>query len=414
MDDERNSVASDAPCDDHRRALAGRRAAVVVYSYFPEDPRPLREARALVQAGMAVDYICLSQDPALPRREHVDGIDVVRVPLQRRRRGKLTYVWQYLVFLLAAGAQVTARALRRPYDLVHVHNMPDVLVFTALVARWRGARVLLDLHDPMPELMETIFGLDPDSRFVGLLRVLERWSLRFADHAITANEAFRELFVARSCAPDHMTVVLNTPDEAVFAAADAIPPPSAGFELMYHGSLVARHGLLTALDAVARLAPGMPDLRFAIYGHPTPFVAEIEARIAELGLDDVVRYHGARDLPGIAAAVASCDLGVVPNERTSFTEINLPTRLFEYLALGKPVIAPDTRGIRDYFDERSMVYFQPGDAESLAQRIAWVRANPQAIAAIVAAGKEVYRRHRWQDERRLFLDVVARLVTERD
>ncbi|MBD3220847.1 glycosyltransferase [bacterium] len=415
-DGERMAVSPIDPRPAATAPLSGRHGAVVVYSYFPEDPRPLREARALVQAGMTLDYVCLTQDPALPRREHVDGIDVIRIPLRRRRRGKLTYLWQYLAFLLGAGAVISRRALRRPYDLVHVHNMPDVLVFTALVARWRGARVLLDLHDPMPELMETIFGLDPDSRFVRFLRWSERLSLRFADHAITANEAFRRLFVARSCPERKMSVVVNTPEESVFVpdpgAVELARPPDR-FELMYHGSLVERHGLLTALEAVARLVPTMPELRFSIYGHPTPFVETIETRIAELGLGGVVSYRGARDLSGIAAAVAACDLGLVPNERTSFTEINLPTRLFEYLALGKPVIAPDTRGIRDYFGDEDMVYFQPGKAEDLARTIVWVREHPDEVAGRVASGQRVYQAHRWTDERRILLGVVDDLLSSR-
>ena len=394
-------------------SLAGRRCAVVVYSYFPADPRPRREARALVEAGMEVDYLCLREHPDQPRHETVDGIRVTRMPMRRRRRGKLTYGLQYLAFLLFALGTVSRRALRDPYHLVHVHNMPDVLVFSAVGARRRGARVLLDLHDPMPELMEGIFGLGPDHRLVRLLRRLERWSLAFADHAVTPNQAFRDLFVSRSCAPAKMSIVMNTPEESIFDPAVARPEqprdPGAGFVLMYHGSLVERHGLDTALAAVASLREAMPDLRFEIYGHPTAYLDTILAEITAHGLDEVVAYRGSRDLPGIARAIAACDLGLVPNHRTTFTELNLPTRLFEYLAMDRPVIAPDTRGIRDYFAAEDMLYFEPGDAAGLARRIAWVRENPVAVRQIVARGRAVHREHRWERERAILLDIVSRL-----
>ena len=397
------------------KPLTGRRCAVVVYSYFPDDPRPAREARALVDAGMEVDYICLRENADQPRHETTHGIKVTRMPMKRRRRGRLTYMAQYLGFLIYAFGLVSFRSLRRPYDLVHVHNMPDVLVFSALIARWRGARVLLDLHDPMPELMEGIFGLGAGHWLVRLLLHLERWSLAFAHHAVTPNQAFRDLFVARSCPAAKMSIVMNTPDESIFDPAAPAPPRAhsdgAGFELMYHGSLVERHGLDTALEAVARLRPSMPDLHFSIYGHATEYLDTILADIETLGLQNAVTYQGARDLPGIAAAIAGCDLGLVPNHRTTFTEINMPTRLFEYLAMGKPMIAPSTRGICDYFDPDAMVYFEPGDAEDLARRIAWIREHPQEVVDIVGRGQAVHRDHSWSRERQILLDLVSNLVS---
>src|SRR5439155_24815829 len=54
-----------------------------------------------------------------------------------------------------------------------------------------------------------------------------------------------------------------------------------------------------------------------------------------------------------------CDVGIIPNRRSIFTEINFPTRIFEYLARGKPVIAPLTTGIGDYFSKDELVVFNP-------------------------------------------------------
>src|SRR5262245_13386436 len=135
--------------------LRGKRAAVVVFSYYPMDPRPRRAAEALVKEGMTVDVICLREDGASPPRETVGGVNVRRLPLQRRRGGALGYVVQYLTFLVVSAAILAARSLKRRYHLVHVHNMPDILVVSALIPKGLGARVILDLHDPMPELMTT-------------------------------------------------------------------------------------------------------------------------------------------------------------------------------------------------------------------------------------------------------------------
>src|SRR5262249_22545355 len=161
-------------------------------SSYPGDPRPRRAAEALTGEGMTLEVICLKEMDDQPGHEIFDGVDITRVPLKRRRGGKLSYVLQYGSFILLAGAILARRTLKRRYDLVHVHNMPDVLVFSALIPKLFGAKIILDLHDPMPELMMSIFGLAEKSHPVQLLKRFEKWSICFADAVLTPNEAFRK------------------------------------------------------------------------------------------------------------------------------------------------------------------------------------------------------------------------------
>ena len=121
------------------------------------------------------------------------------MPLSRRRQGKFTYLQQYSFFLAWCTAALALRCFRKRYDLVHVHNMPDFLVFGALAPKLRGARVMLDLHDPMPELMMTIFGMPEENFSVRLLKQIEKLSIAFADKVLTVNTACEKIFAARSC-----------------------------------------------------------------------------------------------------------------------------------------------------------------------------------------------------------------------
>ncbi len=133
--------------------------------------------------------------------------------------------------------------------------MPDILVLSAIVPRILGAKVILDLHDPMPELMTTIFNLDKDSLSVRLIRRLERWSIARADLVLTVNIACKRIFASRSCDPEKIGVVMNSPDEQIFPfRVPRSSPPESGapnrrFVIMYHGSLVERNGLDLAVDA---------------------------------------------------------------------------------------------------------------------------------------------------------------------
>src|SRR5262249_22648969 len=185
--------------------LTGKRVAMVMYSSYPEDERPRRVIDAFRKEGMTIELISLGEGNA-KSHENTEGLEILRVPLRHRRGGKLAYAFQYGSFLLISTLVLAWRSLLRHYDLVYVHNMPDVLVISALVPKALGAKVILDLHDPMPELMMTIFRLGPDSLAVGLLKRLERWSMAFADAVLTVNVACQEIFLSRGCPRDKLRV----------------------------------------------------------------------------------------------------------------------------------------------------------------------------------------------------------------
>ena len=97
--------------------LVGKRVVAVVYSSFPADPRPRRAAEILVKEGASVEVICLRETDDEPQHETFNGVDITRVPLKRRRGGKLSYLIQYGSFILIAGAILAGRALKNGITL---------------------------------------------------------------------------------------------------------------------------------------------------------------------------------------------------------------------------------------------------------------------------------------------------------
>jgi len=335
-----------------------------MFSFYPNDPRPRRALEALVREGMLVDLICLRGEGS-PAHEVQGNVEVFRVPLKRRRGGMQAYLYQYAAFILISSLILAWRSLNRRYDLIHVHNMPDILVLSALVPKMFGAKVILDLHDPMPELMMTIFKLDKESWSVRLLRRIEKWSIARANVVVTVSAAFKRVFSARSCAPEKVEVVMNSPDGEIFPLRAPVTLAYASrksFVIMYHGSLVERNGLDLAVEALALVRANLPQAELRIYGESTPFLDRVMDMAKEKGLQEAVHYLGPRRLGDLVGEIERCDVGVIPNHRNSFTDINMLTRIFEYLALGKPVIAPRTSGIQDYFSSDSLIFFESGDA----------------------------------------------------
>jgi glycosyltransferase involved in cell wall biosynthesis len=293
--------------------------------------------------------------------------------------------------------------------------MPDFLVFAALVPKVRGARVILDLHDPSPELMMTIFGRPSRHWFVRTLRFVERMSIGFSDLVLTPNVTFRDLFASRSCRAEKVNIVMNSPEPTVFDPDRAnlsrnTADDNGEFRVMHHGLIAHRHGVDLLVEAIALLRPRIAGIRLDIFGSSTRFLDVVLDKAAELGIKDIVRYQGSKTQVEIAEAIVKCHVGVVPNRRSVFTEINFPTRLFEYLAMQRPVVAPNTRGIRDYFKPDEIVMFEPGDVQDLAAKIFSIYSEPDRTRDVVARGLAVYRQHLWHGQKAQLIDSVSRLV----
>lgn len=386
---------------------------MIVFSYYPDDPRPRREAEALVEKGMSVEIICLRKGSE-PKRENVNGVEVYRLPIERRRSGKLRYLFEYLYFILLSAITISLLHLRKRYHLVHIHNMPDILVISALIPRLFGAKLILDLHDPMPEVFMAKYTMNETHIIIRLLRVMENFCIRFSDLVLTPNIAFRDLFVSRGCPSAKIHIIMNSPQESIFHKTgnkeDLFTRSNNGrFVVMYHGTIVERNGIGVALEAVAHARDNIPFISFEVYGEGD-FVNQFLQRISQLNLEDVVHYHGHIPAEKIAAEIESADIGLVPNKPSTHWDLAFPTRILEYLCMGKPVIAPRTRGIMDYFSEDSLCFFTPGSSEDLSRVILSLYRNPDGVKEIRDRGIAVYQDHRWELQKEHFTALVRSLV----
>ena len=161
---------------------------------------------------------------------------------------------------------------------------------------------------------------------------------------------------------------MNSPNESIFFTdnqnALSKKPNLTNFSIIYLGSIVERHGLYDALLAIKMLRKKIPNIIFNIYGDGD-YVDKLVEEINKLELSDTVFFHGYLQQEKLVEIIQMADLGIIPNRRSPFTEVNLPTRILEYLCLSKLVIVPSTKGIRDYFDKDSLLFFNSGDPNDL-------------------------------------------------
>jgi glycosyltransferase involved in cell wall biosynthesis len=243
--------------------------------------------------------------------------------------------------------------------------------------------------------------------------------MKQADLVVTVNIACKRIFESRSCPAEKISVVMNSPDDRIFPLRSPgsyrVDAGSRGrrFAIMYHGSIVERNGLDLAIEALSLVKRTISGAELRIYGVETPFLGEVMELARRKGIAKAVHYLGPKRLEDLVAEIERCDVGIIPNHRNTFTEINTPTRILEYLALGKPVIAPRATGICDYFDDTSLILFELGNAEDLARKLEAVFFHPAKARKIAERGQAVYREHAWPAEKARLTSMTAGLLNSR-
>jgi len=390
--------------------VRNKKILMVVYSYFPQDVRPRREAEALINAGYEVDMICLKL-PDQNKFEETCGVNTYRVNLSKSRSSRRKYIFLYASFFIRSFFLLNRLFIKNRYAVIHVHNMPDFLVFLSMIPKIFGAKVILDLHDPTPEMLMTKFAEERDSRLTKILKWQEKVSIRFAHKIITTNKSFLDKFISRGCPSDKINIVMNSPQGSIFNNRSNSKEKSDKnkYVVMYHGIIIKRYGFEELLNAVNLLKDKIPGLELRIYGTGEDMSLFLEL-VQKLNLEKIVKYFGQVPIEKIVEIIPECNVGIIPNRLTPFTKINLPTRIFEYLHLNRPVVVPRTQGIKDYFDESSIFYFNAGDAENLANVIFDVYSNPTKTLDVVNKGNQIYQNYSWELQSKNLIKIYDELL----
>jgi glycosyltransferase involved in cell wall biosynthesis len=388
---------------------------MVAYTHYESDPRVRREAEALAARGDEVVVWCLAGEGASPT-EVLDGVTLRRVAIPRYRGGRaVAYAGSYGRFLVEVSLRLGLAHAREAFDLVHVHTMPDFMVFAGLLPRLAGAKLLLDMHDLMPDLYAVKFGLPKGGVAVRALRGVQQLSTAVVDAVICVHEPQYELLL-RDGVPTHkLGIVMNCADPRLFPPRKKQPrvQPEGPIRVVYHGTVLHRYGVDLAVRALAEARRTEPRLVMKVLGDGD-FLPEVRRVAAELGLGpEVLDLPGRRlPLPEVAQAIRDAHMGIIPN-RDDQEDSVLPTKLLEYVSVGIPAIAPRTRCISRYFDDREVELVPVEDVSAMAAAMVRLAREPDRVKALVAAARGWEARHGYETQMRLLTRTVDHLCWEK-
>lgn len=368
------------------------RVCHLVYSYYPADPRVRRECEELQRAGHDVHVVAL-RDHGEVDRECVAGVEIHRVHLRAVRGGMLRYGFQYGAFSLEAALSLLRLYLRHRFDIIHVHSLPDFLVLSAIPEKLLGCKLVLDLHEAMPEILAARFHLPLSSLAVRAALAGERLSCLVANRVVVVNDSIKSLLANRSVSHDKLCVVMNSPDFSAQLRAPAFDP-HAESRIVYAGGINSERDLHVLIRASARLQGAHPH-ELVLYGpKDEAYSRSLEKLASSIGLSGKLSIENKVASSAVLALLATSSVGPVTYKRNPLTELALPNKVFEYAAAGVPMVVANLPTLRQVFANAALFY-EPSNEEDLARQISLIWENPSIARDLVEHARTVLEKCRW-------------------
>jgi glycosyltransferase involved in cell wall biosynthesis len=366
-----------------------------------------KEVRALSNAGYSVDVVCLRKAGQL-LIEVIDGVRVYRLPILNGRGSMIRYLFGYGLSFSMMTLVITILHLWRHYNLFQVNTMPDALVFTTLIPRLLGAKVLLDMHEPIPELWVTLYSEKVLPVVLKLLIMIEQKAIKYSNGVITVNERIRKRFIERGADRQKINVIRNVPEEAIFEYRNSYKLEKE-FTLISHGTVVERYGHEVIIRALSLLRDKIDNLRVYIVGDGD-YLEQIITLSKQLGCFDLISFTGWVPITQIPEFIFRSDIGLAPFLKSPFSDLCQPNKLFEYVALKKPVIASRLKAIEESFDDSCILFYEPGNPEELARCVFELYNNPDKGKRLAENAYIRYEKLRWSKTKEIYLEIVHGLI----
>ena len=384
----------------------------LAHTFFPADPRVKREALAAAATGRHVAVVAL-RGPAQEREERIGPLTVIRLPGGRSRAGPWAYLAEYTAFLWRCRRLLSRDPRFSGVRVVHVHTLPDFLVWAATPARRIGARLIVDLHEIFPEFTAAKYPGMRGRVAAWIARRLEANARHRADVTITVNRPIEELLRSRGIGRvERLLVIHNSADPDDFGPSMAPRTTARGepLDLIYHGTLTSLYGLETAIRGVAHaVRQGLPT-HLTVLGEG-PERQSLSRLVTELEVDQAVTFEPPLPQRALRERISRVDAGVVPTHLDGMTQYSLSNKLLEYVHLGVPILAARLPSYGRYLAENAAWFWSPGNPEDFAGAIrALTAASPQERAARASRAQQNTADITWSVERERLIALYNELL----
>jgi glycosyltransferase involved in cell wall biosynthesis len=382
----------------------------------PLDRRVWCEARALRDAGYLVSVVCpKGKKSCTASYENIEGIQIYRHTAWEAS-SKLGYILEYGLALVAEFWLVLKVFGRTRFRILQGCNPPDNIFLLALLLRPFGVRYVFDHHDLAPEAFEAKFGR-ANGLLYGLIRFAERCSLKVAKVSLATNESFKEIAIERGGKKsDDVVVVRNCPDLSAFRRRVPRPEVKNGKPLLvvYVGFMARQDGVDLLLEAVEHIVKveKRKDTHFVVMGSGS-MLSELQRLAAQKELEPFVTFTGQIPHEEVVAYLSNADIGVAPDPKTPMNDRSTMIKIFEYMAVGLPVVLFDLKEGRNSAGNAAL-YAKPNDPVDFARQVNALLDDKELRLKLGASGrKRIDDGLNWESEKASLLRAYSAALGDR-
>lgn len=392
------------------------KVCMVVHQDYFTDARVRRYVESLAVDGARVDVICVPAEDSV-NKPAGKNITIINIPLGRKTQSRFGYMGEYLLAFFFYFMKLSWLHLKNRYDVIHVHNMPDFLVFAALIPKIMGTPILLDVHDIMPEFYVSKFDQGKDSLIVRILAFQEKISTSFASRVITVCQGAANLLQKRGLKPEKITLIYNTPGTTIFDRSkyrEIQSAPREYFTLIFPGTHAPRYGLDIPIRALPALIPQIANIRLQIVGSQVEYTRELAALAREIGVAEFVEFIPTVPLDEIPTLLTKANVGIYPAIKEPYMDIAVPEKVFEYALMGLPIIATRLQITEELFSNKAVLFFESGQVNQFAECVLSLHRNPRLGDLMAAqAEREYMQRFSWENGKKEYYNLLHNLIREK-
>jgi glycosyltransferase involved in cell wall biosynthesis len=296
-----------------------------------------------------------------------------------RQESMIKYLLISSIFFFLAFFKIQILHFKRRYSVFQAHNMPDHLIFIGIIQKIFGTKLILDIHDLTLELFEEKWPGKKNLFLKSVVKLIEKISCKIADEVLTVTKTCKERLISRGVPDKKITLVINTPNTEIFKynSNKKYETINKNAKLIYHGTIAFRFGLHIAIEAMHIILEKIPLSTLNIYGQYDPhYKISLQERIKFLKLEDYVILNGIVDREQLPDLLYNSDIGIVPYLSNEYMNLALPTKAFEYIATGLPVVSTKLEDLSKTFSSESISYIDQHNPLQFAEKVIELCTDP--------------------------------------
>ncbi len=400
---------------------------MVLPNSFPPDIRVEKEARCLIEQGHKVFLLAYQKNGQL-KEENVNGIHVVRVSLHNSVFWRVFRYGEFSIFKVHPEWKKHIQYFIDKFgiEILHIHDLP--LVNTGITAaKRRSIPVIADLHENYAEAVKAWNSGKRSilTKIINFIFSPSRWDkhaktvLQQVKHIIAVIDEGKEYYQNYYKIPnDRITVIMNTEDldfyDSIKLKNDIIEKYANKYIISYIGGFGPHRGIDTAIRAMPNVIRAIPHAQLLLVGGKgsPKFESEIHTLINSLNLKEHVYLTGWVDFSLVPSYIAASSVCLIPHHASGHTNSTIPHKLFQYMAMKKPIVTTDCIPLKRIVEEtQSGIVVHSGDANEMANAIIELYNNPDRAHQYGENGrKAVEIKYNWKNEAKKLIDLYQRFI----